>query len=56
MKRLAFCYDRHEEIIRYFQMRNIYYHPKVMHVFCLPLKFSAGFVISDLSGIARPFF
>ena len=28
-------------------MRNIYYHPTVMHVFCLPLKNLAGFVIPD---------
>ena len=47
MERLAFCYDRHEEITRYIRMRNIYYHPMVMLVFCLPLKFSAGFVIPD---------
>ena len=38
MKRLAFRYDSHEEITRYIGMRNIYYHPMVMHVFCLPLK------------------
>ena len=44
MERLAFRYDRHEEITRYSRMRNIYYHLMVMHVFCLP---SAGFVIPD---------
>ena len=37
MERLAFRYDRHEEIIRYIEMRHIYNHPMVMHVFCLPL-------------------
>ena len=47
LKRLTFCYDRHEEITRYIRMRNIHYHPMVMHVFCLPLKISAGFVIPD---------
>ena len=47
MERLAFRYDRHEEITRYIRMRNTYYHPMVMHVFCLPLTFLAGFVISD---------
>ena len=42
------CYDSHEEIMGYIRIRNIYYHPTVMHVFCLvPLKFSAGFVIPD---------
>ena len=44
---LVFCYDRHEEIIRYIRMRNMHYHPVVMRVFCLPLKFLAGFVIPD---------
>ena len=39
MERLVFLYDRHEEITKYIQMRHIYYHPTVMHVFCLPLKF-----------------
>ena len=38
MERLAFRYDRHGKITRYIRMRNIYYHPMVMHVFCLPLK------------------
>ena len=38
MERLAFRYDRHEEVTRYIQIRDIYYHPTVMHVFCLPLK------------------
>ena len=47
MKRVAFCYDRHEEIVRYIQMWYIYYHPMVMRVFCLPLKFLAAFVIPD---------
>ena len=47
MERLAFHYDRHEEITRYIRMRHLYYYPMVMHVFCLPLKFSAGFVIPD---------
>ena len=42
------CYDSHEEIMGYIWMRHIYYHPTVMHVFCLvPLKFLAGFVIPD---------
>ena len=49
MERLAIRYDRHEEIVRYIRMWpwHIYYHPMVMHVFCLPLKFSAAFVIPD---------
>ena len=47
MERLAFCYDRHEEIAKYIRMWHIYYHSMVMRVFCLPLKFSAGFVIPD---------
>ena len=34
MERLAFRYDRHGKITRYIRMRNIYYHPTVMHVFC----------------------
>ena len=44
MERLAFRYDRHEEIAKYIRMWHIYYHPMVMRVFCLRLKFSAGFV------------
>ena len=47
MERLAFRYDRHEEITGYIRMRHVYYHPMVMCVFCLPLKFSARFVIPD---------
>ena len=47
MEMLAFCYDRHEEITRYIQMRHMYYHPTVMHVFYLPLKILAVFVIPD---------
>ena len=47
MERLAFRYDRHEEIVRYIRMWHVYYHPMVMRIFCLPLKFSAGFVIPD---------
>ena len=49
MERLAFYYHRHVEIIRYIRMRHIYYHPMVMHVFCLlPLKvFVWFFVIPD---------
>ena len=39
MERLAFCYNRHEEITRYIRMGNIYYHPTVMHVFFLSVKF-----------------
>ena len=46
MERLAFRYDRHEEITRYIQMRNICYHPTVMHVFCLPLKIFGWFCYS----------
>ena len=46
MERLVFCYDRHEEITRYIRMRNIYYHPMVMHVFCLPLKIFGWFSYS----------
>ena len=44
MERLAFRYDRHEEIAKYIRMWHIYYHPMVMRMFCLRLKFSAGFV------------
>ena len=47
MEGLAFHYDRHEEITRYFQMWHVYYHPMVMRVFCLPLKNLAAFVIPD---------
>ena len=43
-----FLYNRYEEITRYIQMRHIYYHPTVMHVFYLPLKILAGFVIPDV--------
>ena len=32
MERLAFHYDRHEEITRYVQMRHLYYHPTVMRI------------------------
>ena len=39
-ERLAFCYDRHEEITRYIQTW------KCM-LFCLPLNFSVGFVVPD---------
>ena len=46
MERLAFYYDRHEEIARYIWMRHIYYHPVVMRVFCLPLKFFGWFCYS----------
>ena len=42
-ERLAFHYDRHEEITRYIRMRNIDYHPTVMHMFCLPLKILGWF-------------
>ena len=41
-----FCYDRHEEITRYIQIRHIYYYPAVMHVFCLPLKVFGWFCYS----------
>ena len=47
IERLAFYYDRHEEITRYIQIRDMHYHPVVMHVFCVPLNFLAGFVIPD---------
>ena len=47
MKRLAFHFDRHKEMVRYVQMWHIYYYPRVMRVFCLPLKFSAAFVFPD---------
>ena len=47
MEWVMFRYDRHEEITRYIQMRDMHYHPMVMHVFCLPLKNSASFVIQD---------
>ena len=33
MERLAFHYDRHEEITRYIWMRHMYYHPMVMCMF-----------------------
>ena len=33
MERLAFCYDRHEEIANYIWMWHIYYHPMVIRVF-----------------------
>ena len=42
MERLAFRYDRHEEITRYIRMWHMYYHPMVMCVFCLLLKNSAN--------------
>ena len=42
-----FRYDRHEEITRYVWIRHMYYHPMVMRVFCLPLKFFGCFVIPD---------
>ena len=47
MERLEYRYDGHEEITGYIRMRHVYYHPMVMRVFCLPLKFSARFVIPD---------
>ena len=47
MERLGFPYDKHEEIAYYIRMWHIYYHPMVMRVFCLCLKFLAGFVIPD---------
>ena len=43
---LAFHYDRHEEITRCIQMRDIYYHPMVMHVFCSSLKLFGWFCCS----------
>ena len=46
MERLAFCYDRHEEIVRYIRMWHVYYHPMVMRVFCLPLKIFSCFCYS----------
>ena len=47
MERLAFRYDRHEEIANYIRMWHIHYHSMVMRVFCLPLKFFGWFVILD---------
>ena len=47
MEGLVIHYDKHEEITRYIRMRDMHYHPMVMHVFCLPLKFLAGFLIPD---------
>ena len=49
MEELVFCYGRCEEIIRYIRMRDVHYHPMVMHVhvFSLPLKFFGWFVIPD---------
>ena len=35
MERLVFRCDRHEEIIRFVWMRQIYYHPVLLHAFCL---------------------
>ena len=46
MERLAFRYDRYEEITRYIQMRHMYYHPMVIHVFCLALKVFGWFCYS----------
>ena len=44
IERLAFLYDRHEEITRHIWMKHIKicYHPTVIHVFCLPLKYGCG--------------
>ena len=47
MERLAFHYDRHQEIANYIRIWHVYYHLMVMRVFCLLLKFLAGFVIPD---------
>ena len=52
MERLAFCYDRHEEIAIYIQMWHIYYHPIVMRMFCLPLKNFGWFCYSRHKGVA----
>ena len=38
MERLAFRYDRHEEIANYIRIWHVYYHLMVMRVFCLLLK------------------
>ena len=46
IERLVIRYDRLEEITRYIRMRNIYYHPTVMQVFCSPLKFFGWFCYS----------
>ena len=46
MERLAFRYDRHEEIANYIWMWHIYYHQMVMRVFCLRLKFFGWFCYS----------
>ena len=46
MERLMFRYDRHEEIANYIRMWHIHYHPMVMRVFCLPLKFFGWFSYS----------
>ena len=35
-------------IFKIFRMRDMHYHPLVMCLFYLPLKFSAGFVIPDV--------
>ena len=43
MERLVFCYDRHEENIRYIQMWHTYYHSMIMRMFCLPLQFVGWF-------------
>ena len=45
MEGLVFCYDRHKEITKYIRMKDMHYHPMVLHMFCLPLKFLAGFVV-----------
>ena len=33
MERLAFHYDRHEEVANYIRMWHMCYHPMVIHVF-----------------------
>ena len=47
MGKLAFHYDKHEEIKRYICMRHMCYdHPTVMRVFCLPLTIFGWFCYS----------
>ena len=45
IKRLAFCYDRHEEITRYIRMREYILSSNGNACNLLTFKFSAGFVI-----------
>ena len=39
MERLAFCYGRHQEIVRYIRMWHVYHHPMGMRVLLTFKKF-----------------